>query len=167
MRYFAGAAPQSDDITVLALRYFGMTKKMKEELEIKLNNKVSELERFNRALTEFSRRHGLSPRVVHDLNLALEEILTNIISYGYTDNLEHEIKVRLSVQPGEIKAEVEEDGQPFNPLEAPKPDTAKPLEERTIGGLGIHLVRKLMDSLEYKRQGERNLLTMKKKTEES
>jgi serine/threonine-protein kinase RsbW len=67
---------------------------------------------------------------------------------------------------GELKAEVEDDGQPFNPLEAPEVDTTKPLEERTIGGLGIHLVRKLMDGLDYQRQGDRNLLTMKKKTEE-
>jgi phosphoserine phosphatase RsbU/P len=167
VRHFAGEAPQSDDITVLALLYFGTTEKMMEELEVKLNNKVSELERLNHTLTEFGRRHGLAPKVVHDLNLALEEILTNIISYGYTDNREQEIKVRLSVQPGEVKAEVEDDGQPFNPLEAPEPDTAQSLQERTIGGLGIHLVRKLMDNLEYKRQGDRNLLTMKKKTEES
>ena len=167
VRHFAGGAPQSDDITVLALLYFGTTKKMGEELEIKLNNKVSELERFNQTLREFGQHHGLAPRLVHDLNLALEEILTNIISYGYTDNREHEIKVRLSVQPGEVKAEVEDDGQPFNPLEAPEPDAAKPLEERTIGGLGIHLVRKLMDGLEYKRQGDRNLLTVKKKTQKS
>jgi sigma-B regulation protein RsbU (phosphoserine phosphatase) len=167
VRHFAGGAPQSDDITVLALLYFGTTEKMMEELEVKLNNKVSELERLNHTLTEFGRRHGLTPKVVHDLNLALEEILTNIISYGYTDNREHEIKVRLSVQPGEVKAEVEDDGQPFNPLEAPEADTAQSLEERTIGGLGIHLVRKLMDDLEYKRQGDRNLLTIKKKTQKS
>ena len=140
---------------------------MREELEIKLNNKMSEIESFNRALTEFGRRHGLAPKVEHDLNLALEEILNNIISYAYTDSREHEIKVRLSAQPGEIRAEVEDDGQPFNPLEAPEPDTAKSLEERTIGGLGIHLVRKLMDGLEYKRQGERNFLSMKKEPEES
>jgi sigma-B regulation protein RsbU (phosphoserine phosphatase) len=164
VRHFAGGAPQSDDITALALRYFGTTEKMPEELEIKLKNKVSELERFNQTLTEFCRRHGLAANVVHDLNLALEEILANIISYGYTDSREHEIRVRLSVQPGEVKAEVEDDGQPFNPLEAPEPDTTKPLEERTIGGLGIHLVRTLMDGLEYKRQQERNLLTITKKT---
>ena len=167
VRHFAGETPQSDDITVLALLYFGTTKKMGEELEIKLNNKVSELERFNQTLTEFGQHHGLAPRLVHDLNLALEEILTNIISYGYTDNQEHEIRVSLSVQPGEVRAEVEDDGQPFDPLAAPEPDAAKPLAERTIGGLGILLVRKLMDDLEYKRQGDRNLLTIKKKTQKS
>jgi sigma-B regulation protein RsbU (phosphoserine phosphatase) len=162
VRSFAGAAPQSDDITALALRYFGTTANMSETLQIKLNNKVSELERFNQILTEFCQRHDLTSKVIHDLNLALEEILTNIISYGYTDNRDHEIRVSLSVQPGEVKAEVEDDGRPFNPLEVPEPNTAKPLEERTIGGLGIHLVRKLTDGLEYQRQEEKNRLVMKK-----
>ena len=75
--------------------------------------------------------------------------------------------MRLSVEPGEMRVDVEDDGQPFNPLEAPEADTTNPLEERTIGGLGVHLVRKLMDGLEYKRQGERNLLTIKKKTQKA
>jgi sigma-B regulation protein RsbU (phosphoserine phosphatase) len=162
VRRFADGAPQSDDITALALLYVGATEKMRKELQINLSNKLSELESFNQSLSEFGRRHGLTPRVVHDLNLAFEEILTNIISYGYTDNREHEIKVHLSLQPGEVKAEVEDDGQPFNPLEAPEADTAQSLEERTIGGLGIHLVRKLMDGLEYQRQEGKNRLLMKK-----
>jgi sigma-B regulation protein RsbU (phosphoserine phosphatase) len=166
VRSFAGAAPQSDDITALALRYFGKNANMSDTLEIKLKNKVSELDGLSQTLREFGQRHGLASKVIHDLNLAMEEILTNIISYGYTDNREHEVKVRLSAQLGEVSVEIEDDGQPFNPLEAPEPDITKPLEERKIGGLGIHLVRKLMDSLEYKRQGERNLLTIKKKTGE-
>jgi anti-sigma regulatory factor (Ser/Thr protein kinase) len=164
VRSFAGAAPQSDDITVLALRYFGKNANMVDTLEIKLKNKVSELDGVNQTVSELGQRHGLASKVIHDLNLALEEILTNIISYGYTDNREHEIKVRLSAQPGEVSVEIEDDGQPFNPLEAPEPDTTKPLEERMIGGLGIHLVRKLMDGVAYKREKERNHLTIKKKT---
>ena len=66
------------------------------------------------------------------------------------------------MQPEEVRVDVEDDGQPFNPLAAPEADTTKPLEERTIGGLGIHLVRKLMDGLEYQRQEGKNLLLMKK-----
>ncbi len=96
---------------------------MTEHVEIKLHNKLSELASANQALTEFGRQHGLPDNVLHDLNLALGEILTNIISYGYTDSGEHEIAVRLSVEPGEMKVEVEDDGQPFNPLEAPEADT--------------------------------------------
>ncbi|HEY6367474.1 MAG TPA: SpoIIE family protein phosphatase, partial [Candidatus Binatia bacterium] len=119
VRSFAGAAPQSDDITALALRYFGKNANMSDTLEIKLKNKVSELDGVNQTLKEFGQRHGLASKVIHDLNLALEEILTNIISYGYTDDREHEIRVSLSAQPGEVRAEVQDDGQPFNPLEAP------------------------------------------------
>jgi anti-sigma regulatory factor (Ser/Thr protein kinase) len=140
---------------------------MREVLEIKLTNQLSEIGRFNQAFTEFGRRHRLAPKILHDVNLAVEEILANIISYGYSDNREeHEIKVGVSVQPGEVRVDVEDDGRPFNPLEAPEPDTTKPLEERTVGGLGIHLVRKLMDSLEYKRRDDRNLLIIKKNTQE-
>src|SRR5262245_49078490 len=167
VRSFAGATPQSDDITALALRYFGKNANMSDTLEIKLKNKVSELDGLSQTLREFGQRHGLASKVIHDLNLAMEEILTNIISYGYTDNREHEVKVRLSAQLGEVSVEIEDDGQPFNPLEAPEPDITKPLEERKIGGLGIHLVRNVMDGLEYKRQGERNLLTIKKNTRQS
>jgi serine/threonine-protein kinase RsbW len=161
----AGGAPQSDGMTGLAPLYFGATGDMREELEITINNKLSELARFNQTLAEFGQRHGLASKAMHDLNLALEEILINIISYGYTDDREHEIKVRLSAQPGEVRAEVEDDGQPFNPLAAPAPDTAQSLEERTIGGLGIHLVRTLMDGLEYQRQEGKNLFRMQKNLE--
>ncbi len=162
VRHFAGDAPQSDDITVLALHYFGTAKKMTEHVEIKVPNKLSALASANQTLTEFGRHHGLPDNVLHNLNLALGEILTNIISYGYTDSGEHQITVRLTVEPGEMRVEVEDDGQPFNPLEAPEPDTTKPLEDRTVGGLGVHLVRKLTDGLEYQRYEGKNLLVMKK-----
>ncbi len=163
VRHFAGEAPQSDDITVLALHYFGTTKKMTEDVEIKVHNKLSELASANQTLTEFGRQHGLPDSILHDLNLAVGEILANIISYGYTDSGEHEISVRLSVEPGEMRVDVEDDGQPFNPLEASEADTTKPLEERAIGGLGVHLVRKLTDGLEYRRHEGKNLLVMKKR----
>ena len=162
VRHFAGEAPQSDDITVLALHYFGTTKKMPEQVEIKLHNKLSELASANQTVTEFGRQHGIPENVLHDLNLALGEILTNIISYGYTDSGEHEITVRLSIEPGEMRVDVEDDGQPFNPLEAPEADTTNPLEERAVGGLGVHLVRKLTDGLEYQRHEGKNSLVMKK-----
>ncbi len=167
VKAFAGEAPQSDDITVLALRYFGTADEMTEVLEIKLGNKLSELAKFSRSLSEFSGRLGLNPKVTQELELACEEILANIVSYAYLDDREHEIKVRLSAQAGELRVEVEDDGHPFNPLEAPDPDLTTDLEDRKIGGLGIHFVRKLMDGLEYQRQGDRNLLTLRKRTKQS
>jgi sigma-B regulation protein RsbU (phosphoserine phosphatase) len=163
VRHFAGQAPQSDDITVLALQYFGTAKQMLEPVEIRVHNKLSELDSANQTLTEFGRRHRLPESVLHDLNLVVGELLTNIISYGYVDDGEHEITVRLSVEPGEIRVEVEDDAKPFNPLEVPEADTTKPLDERVVGGLGIHLVRQLTDGLEYQRHEGKNLLTMRKR----
>ncbi len=134
---------------------------MKQKKSIQFKNNLSELERLNLVLAEFGERYHLPSKVLFNLNLALEEILTNIISYGYDNREEHEIIVRLSLEQGELTAEVEDDGRPFNPLEAPEPDLNKSLEERSVGGLGIHLVRKLMDELEYRRQEGRNLFMIK------
>jgi phosphoserine phosphatase RsbU/P len=163
VRHFAGEAQQSDDITILALHYFGDTKKITEGVEIRLRNKSSELAKANQAITDFGKQHGLSGNVVHDLSLVVSEILTNIISYGYTDQDEHEITVRLGADSREARISVEDDGQPFDPLEAPEIDTTKPLEERTEGGLGVHLARTLTDGLEYRRHEGKNLLVMKKR----
>lgn len=130
-------------------------------ISIQLKNNLSELESLNKVVAEFAERHHLSSKVLLNLSLALEEILTNVISYAYDDNDEHQIMVRLFLEQGQLKVEVEDDGRPFNPLEAPEPDLNKSLEERSIGGLGIHFVRKLMDELEYRREEGRNLFLIK------
>lgn len=163
VRGFAAGAPQSDDITALALRYFGVSDEARSQLEITLANRISDLVRLNQDLADFGRRHDLPADAVRDLVLVLEEILTNTISYGYSDRRDHEIRVTLSLQAGEIRVTVEDDGRPFNPLEAPDADTTKSLEEREVGGLGIFLVRKLTDGLDYRREGEKNLLTLRKR----
>jgi anti-sigma regulatory factor (Ser/Thr protein kinase) len=136
---------------------------MSEKIFIELKNNVGELERLSQILTQFGEANKLSPKVLFAINLALEEILTNTINYGYKDNHEHKIKLAISLEYDELTVKVEDDGQAFNPLEAPEPDTDKPLQERQIGGLGIHLVRNLMDKLEYRRWEGRNMLVMKKK----
>jgi anti-sigma regulatory factor (Ser/Thr protein kinase) len=136
-------------------------------VKIEIGNKLSELDRLHRTLADFCRRHGLAATVARDLNLALEEVVTNIITHGYTDDREHFIAVHLDLQPGEVKIDVEDDGRPFNPLEAPAVDTTTSLGDRPIGGLGIHLVRKVTDDLEYKRLGDKNIFTLKKMTHRS
>jgi serine/threonine-protein kinase RsbW len=140
---------------------------MDHRISITLKNQLSEIERLSHILDEFGRVHDLPIRDLRTINLALDEILTNVISYGYDDPHEHQITVRLSLVHGELTAEVEDDGCPFNPLEFPAVNTEKPVAERSIGGLGIHLVRKLMDKLEYKRQRTGNLLVMRKKITET
>ena len=134
---------------------------------ISLKNRLSELEKVSQHLTEFGAHHRLSPKVVQALNLALEEIITNVISHGYTDEDEHEILVRLRAEPQQVTVEVEDDGRAFNPLEVPVPDVRRPVAERAMGGLGIHLVRTLMDGLGYERHGNKNRLIMRKRTQEA
>ena len=95
------------------------------------------------------------------MKLALDEILTNVISYGYDDAGEHQITARFSLEQGKWTAEVEDGGRPFNPLASPEANTQQSLETRPIGGLGIHLVRKLIDELEYRRQNDKNRLVMR------
>ncbi|MEW6545122.1 MAG: ATP-binding protein [Nitrospirota bacterium] len=139
---------------------------MTEAVVVTLHNRLSELERLSEAVTSFGEGHRLPEKTLYALNLALDEIVTNIISYGYDDQADHQINLRLSIGDGEVTAEVEDDGKPFNPLEAPEPDVTKPIEERQVGGLGIHLTRKLMDRLAYeRRQGKNRLLLWKRVTE--
>jgi len=145
------------------MRFASLSRTMSEKIAFELKNNLSEIERLSQIVTEFGGLNNLSPKVLFAVNLALEEILTNIISYGYEDNNEHVIVIRLSLKDEELVAEVEDDGRPFNPLEVPKPDISRPLEDRKIGGLGIHLVRNLMDGLEYRRYGGKNISVMKKR----
>jgi len=160
---FAAGAEQSDDITALAIRYLGPAGSNNGELQFTLKNRVAEIARLGERLGEFAAGHQLPPSVLYDLNLALEEAVTNIISHGYSDHREHEILVRIRVESGEVIAELKDDARAFNPLTAPEADVTTPLDEKTAGGLGIHLMRKLMDGIEYQRLEDGNLLIMKKK----
>jgi serine phosphatase RsbU (regulator of sigma subunit)/anti-sigma regulatory factor (Ser/Thr protein kinase) len=162
---FAAEAEQSDDITALAIRYLGRAGSKNEELQVIIKNRIPEITRLSERLGEFAAGHQLTPSVLHDLNLALEEAVTNIISHGYSDNREHEILVRIRIEPGEVIAELKDDARAFNPLTAPDADVTKSVDERQLGGLGIHLMRKLMDEIEYQRLEDRNLLIMKRNIE--
>ena len=134
-----------------------------EETRIELKNSLSELERLSLALEEFGDRRCLSLKTVMDINLALDEIFTNIVSYGFPDSDDHLIKINLLIEGKELNITVEDDGMPFNPLEIPEPDLNVPLEERKTGGLGIYFVRKMVDELRYERRQGKNVLFLKKK----
>lgn len=133
-----------------------------ERTTFTLTNRLVELERAGRLLAEFGRSHRVPAETTFACDLALGELLTNVISYGYEDGREHEIVVRLSIAEGEMVVEVEDDGRPFDPLAAPAPDLAAPLAERPVGGLGLHLVRSVMDDVEYHRRHGRNRLVLRK-----
>lgn len=135
---------------------------MNEPTTIVVKNQLCELERVSRAVAEFGARRALPAEVIFAGSLALDEILTNVISYGYEDAAEHEILVRLEAVGGMLTVVVEDDGRPFNPLAAAPVDTEAAIEDRAVGGLGIHLVREVMDDLAYRREAGKNVMVMKK-----
>ena len=134
-------------------------------MEIVLTNRPEEKPHLFRALEAFAAEHRLPAKVLQVADLALEEHVTNVLKYAYADTALHEIRVRLSCDGGALYVEVEDDGRAFNPLEGPPVDTSIPLEQRPIGGLGIHLMRRFMDELDYRREGSRNILRMTKRLE--
>ena len=131
-------------------------------VETTIKNSIGEIARVVALVEELAELLQLPASTIWPLNVALDEILSNIISYGHGDGLEHEICIRVSLEHGLMVAEVEDDGQAFDPLAAPTPDIDVPLEERGVGGLGIHIVRNLMDEVTYMRIAGRNRLTLKR-----
>ena len=130
-------------------------------LTLEIRNTLAELEVLNAQACAFLEGQQASPEALYTISLALEEMITNIIKYGYDDTAEHTIHVHLAVNDVQIEAAIEDDGHPFNPLEAGTPDLQQSIAERQIGGLGIHLVRQMCDELAYARLNERNILTLR------
>lgn len=126
--------------------------------EFRLKNDLADLARVAEELWSFCRDRGLSEEESADFRLVLDEVVSNTIRYGYADRDPHEITVRASVAGGRLTLEIEDDGRAFNPLEAPPPDVTLPIEEKPVGGLGLLLLRSVMDELDYRRSGERNVL---------
>lgn len=136
---------------------------MSGPLSVTLVNQRSEIERLSRFVDAYGEANDLPPDLTFAMNLALDEVLTNIILHGYDDQREHTILVQLGLVDDTLSAEVEDDGRPFNPMDAPPVDVDAVIEDRPIGGLGIHIVRSTMDVLEYRRQEGRNIFIMRKR----
>jgi len=160
---FQGDAEQADDITVLAIEFLGQPKgKPVQNLIITIRNSFSEIDKVNQRFNTFADYCGIPKTLIQKVNIVFDELLHNIISYAYNDNKEHDIIIELEFSGNRLSIAITDDGIPFNPLEAKKPDTELSLEEREIGGLGIHLVRNLMDKVSYKRQVDKNVISLTK-----
>lgn len=161
----AAGAPQSDDITVLVIRYLppSTNSGAREGMTVVITNDLSEIGKLAASVAAFGAAHVLADDMVHDIRLALEEIAVNIIHYAYGDTGKHQIAIQMGLQGRELVIEVGDDGSPFNPLTVPPPAIHTPMADKREGGLGIFLARTCMDSVEYRRERERNILTMRKK----
>lgn len=130
--------------------------------QIILENRIDELVRLTSFTEAFGEEWNIAPEVVFNLQLALEECVTNVIMYAYPPEEQHTLQVTAELQEPDLIFTIEDSGVPFDPTPVAEADTSLSAEERPIGGLGIFLVRQLMDSVEYRREGDRNLLTLRK-----
>jgi anti-sigma regulatory factor (Ser/Thr protein kinase) len=135
---------------------------MYENMHIQLLNRLDELNRLATAIDQLGTDWGIPATVVNELNLAVEELITNIIFYAYDDKSEHWIGLMFeNPEPGCIRISVTDDGKAFNPMENSAGDNLKKsLESREIGGLGIHLAKKMVSHMEYQRKDGKNVLLL-------
>ena len=135
-------------------------------LELTLANDLAEVSRMAAAIEAFCEEAALPPAAAHALALALDELATNTIGYGYAEGARGTLALSLAVEPGRATAELRDDARPFDPTRAPEPDLEAELDERAIGGLGIHLVREMMDEIGYERRDGWNVTTLVKRLED-
>jgi len=140
---------------------------LQTNVSFELKNSLSELPTLCEKLERIGAALRIPRRLLFEINLALDELFTNIISYGYADRSEHVIRVRFSSEDDLLTVVLEDDGIPFNPVERLPPELPCSLEECKVGGLGIHLVKNLMDDVVYSRSGNKNVLTLKKTIEKN
>ena len=137
---------------------------MKEKRSLCIASDLSELDRLHDAVAELGEAGDWPPDLVYQVDLVLEELIVNTVNYGYDDDARHEIEVTLTSDEDVFTVEIIDDGHAFNPLsDVSEPDLDAKIEDRPIGGLGIHLVRVMMDEVHYCREENKNHLTLIKR----
>lgn len=167
LKRFSMGAEQADDITILALQYKDSTADQgtgSPSQGLTLANRIEELDRIAASIEELAEKWNIPGKTAREINLAAEELFTNIVFYAFDDKAEHPVTIDFNlVDQRLLEIVISDDGKPFNLLEA-KSDNGldSPVEDRKIGGLGIHFVRKMMDTVEYRRAGGKNIVTLTK-----
>lgn len=164
VRHFANGAEQSDDLTILCIS------KQAPKRTLFITNEMSEVTKLKQFMEGAAREFGIPDDIQLSLNLAVEEAVVNVINYAYPKGTEGDIEINITNSPipdlsessTEVIFTIIDEGVPFDPTTHDEADTTSELEERQIGGLGIHLIRNIMDRVEYQRDGNSNKLTMTK-----
>lgn len=131
-------------------------------LHLTIHNDLAEIGRIAELIEGFCADNGLGEGLSHAINLSLDELLTNTISYGYEDETRHLIRIDIAYAGNRVTVTVRDDARAFDPTEAAEPDLDAALDDRPIGGLGIHIVRVMMDDIRYDRIDGHNQLTLTK-----
>ena len=134
----------------------------KVNLSIKLKNRLNELDKIKAAVSKMSATIKCTQRNSKEINLILEELFTNVVSYSFNDDKEHDIDLSLSCDEKSLIIRMEDGGKPFDFTAAATPDTKCAIEKRCVGGLGIHFVKHFIDDCKYYRKKGKNIVVLKK-----
>ena len=157
---FVGDTPQNDDLTMLFIHYLGEGKPGVRHLT--LHNDIRQISLLPAFVDSLARENHLASDVTAQLNLALEEAVTNVISYAYPEGVDGTVDIEAITEGGTLSFIISDSGKAFDPTSKEEVDVSAGLDERPIGGLGIHLIRQIMDSVSYERRDGRNILTITK-----
>ena len=157
---FVGKAPQSDDLTMLFVHYLGNANKNPHHLT--LHNDVEQIALLPEFVEAVAKEAQLDNEATFNLNLALEEAVSNVIMYAYPEGTDGMVDIKAIIDGKHVSFVITDSGKPFDPTAKEDVDINSKMDERPIGGLGIHLVRTIMDTVNYERKGENNILIMTK-----
>jgi anti-sigma regulatory factor (Ser/Thr protein kinase) len=175
---FAGEAPKADDVTILALRWLPVQREkhhpsatgssaaptpLPRTAHLVIRNDIADLESVSTAMEQIGAEHGVPEMCLIELQVALDEMVSNVIKYAWPDPGSHEIEIRITVEDDGVEIKIIDDGRMFNPLTAPEPE--KPLigQRPRPGGAGVHMTKQLVDAIDYARSGDRNHTTLTKR----
>ena len=166
VQQFVSEAEQSDDMTMLSIQY---THEQDQEQDVLLHrnltlpNDIEEVPQLAAFVEEVCEAVGIDMSTTMSMNLAMEEAVVNVMSYAYPTGTKGDVSIEATANKKRLKFIISDWGKPFDPTEKKEVDTTLPVDERPIGGLGIHLVRQIMDSINYERTNGKNVLTLRKK----
>ena len=129
---------------------------------VRIENDLSEIPKVDEKLDEFAEQFGLPPAIAATFHIIFDDLLNNVISYGFNDEQRHFIDISLELTANSLIVSIADDGVPFDPLTKATPDTTLSIEDRQIGGMGIHLVINMVDDINYQRTADKNVLTLTK-----
>ena len=162
LQSFEQGRPPFDDTTALCLKYLKGSMTAQYIKSIKIPNKLEEINTIISQFEGFAEKYEIPTPITMKINLALDDVLSNIMQYAYPEGGEHEITCEFHIYSDHVLINISDDGLPFNPLLTAAPDTNLALEDRIVGGLGIHLVKSIMDDCHYRRKINQNILTLTK-----
>ncbi len=160
---FTGDAEQSDDLTLLTIRYIKPENKVRFKKEITLLNDVEQVPQLAEFVDEVCAMLNFDMPTNMQLNLAMEEAVVNVMNYAYPKGTTGNIHIEAEANDKRLKFTISDDGMPFDPTTRRPVDITQAAEERPIGGLGIHLITQIMDSINYEHRDNKNILTLRKK----